>query len=75
VCGFETRSVGREVVYYKNMTGFGIIILLIMNSEGSWCVVSVAVPMGNVSWMLFPGRTELGTQVKTGSQAGRSHTQ
>ena len=38
-------------------------------------VVSVADPMRNVSWMLFPGGTELGTQVKTGSRAGRTHTQ
>ena len=30
-------------------------------------VVSVADPMRNVSWMLFPGGIELGTQVKTGS--------
>ena len=29
-------------------------------------------PMRNVSWMLFPGGTELGTQVKTGSRAGRT---
>jgi len=38
-------------------------------------VVSVADPMRNVSWMLFPGGTELGTQVKTGSRAGRTHSQ
>jgi hypothetical protein len=38
-------------------------------------VVSVADPMRNVSWMLFPGRTELVTLVKTGSRAGRTHTQ
>jgi len=37
-------------------------------------VVSVADPMRNVSWMLFPGGTELGTQVKTGSRVGRTHT-
>ena len=38
MCGFESRSVGREVLYYKNVTGFGIFILLIVNSEGfgSW---------------------------------------
>jgi hypothetical protein len=38
VCGFESRSVGREVVYYKNGTVFGLFILLIMNLEGfgSW---------------------------------------
>jgi len=38
------------------------------------CAVSVADPMRNVSWMLFPGGTELGTQVKTGRRAGRTHT-
>jgi len=37
--------------------------------------VSVAEPMRNVSWMLFPGGTELGTQVKMGIRAGRTHTQ
>jgi len=37
--------------------------------------VSVADPMRNVSWMLFPGGTELGTQVKTGSRAGRTNSQ
>ena len=38
-------------------------------------VVSVADPMRNVSEMLFPGRTELVTLVKTGSRAGRTHSQ
>jgi len=38
-------------------------------------VVYVAEPMRNVSWMLFPGGMELGTQVKTGSRAGRTHSQ
>jgi len=42
--------------------------------KNSYCVVSVADPTRNVSWMLFPGGTELGTQVKTGSRAGRTHT-
>ena len=42
---------------------------------GVTCVVSVADTMRDVSWMLFPGGTELGTQVKTGSRAGRTHTQ
>ena len=37
-------------------------------------VVFIADPMRNVSWMLFPGRTELVTLVKTGSRAGRTHT-
>ena len=37
-------------------------------------VVSVAGPMRKVSWMLYPGGTELGTQVKTGSRAGHTHT-
>jgi len=37
-------------------------------------VLSVADPMRNVSRMLFTGGTELGTQVKTGSRAGRTHT-
>jgi len=38
VCGFESRSVGREVVYCKNATGFSTFTLLIVNSEGfgSW---------------------------------------
>ena len=30
--------------------------------------------MRNASWMLYPGGTELRTQVKTGSQAGHTHT-
>jgi len=38
-------------------------------------VVSVADLMRNVSWMLFPGGMELGTQVKTGSWASHTHTQ
>jgi len=38
-------------------------------------VLSVADPMRNVSYMLFPGRTELVTLVKTGSMAGRTHSQ
>ena len=37
-------------------------------------VVSVADPMRNVSWMLFPEGTELGTQVKTEIRTGRTHT-
>jgi len=37
-------------------------------------VVSVADPMRNVSWMLFPGGTELGTQVKKGSRAVHTNT-
>jgi len=37
-------------------------------------LVSVADPMRKVSWMLFPGGTELGTQVKTGSRAGRTRS-
>ena len=37
-------------------------------------VVSVADPKRKVSWMLFPGGTELGTQVKTGSRAGHAHS-
>jgi hypothetical protein len=38
VCGFQCRSDGREVLYYKNETRFGIFILSIVNSEGfgSW---------------------------------------
>ena len=43
--------------------------------QNACCVVSVADPMRNVSWMLFPGGTELGTQVKMGSRAGRTHSQ
>ena len=35
-------------------------------------VVSYAKLVGNVSWILFPGGTELGTQVKTG-ESGRPH--
>jgi len=38
-------------------------------------VVSVADPMRNISEMLFPGRTELITLVKTGSRADRTHSQ
>jgi len=38
-------------------------------------VVSCADPVGNVSWMLFPIGTELGTQAKTGSRAGSTHSQ
>jgi len=38
-------------------------------------VVSVADPMRNVFWMFFPGGTELGTQVKTGGRADRTHPQ
>ena len=38
-------------------------------------IVSVADPMRNVSEKLFPRRTELVTLVKTGSEAGRTHTQ
>jgi len=38
-------------------------------------VVSVADPMRKVSWMLFPGGTELGTQVKTQSRVDRTRTQ
>ena len=38
-------------------------------------VVSAADRMRNVSWMLFPGGTELGAQVKKGSRAGRTHSQ
>ena len=37
-------------------------------------VVSCVDLVGNVSGMLFPGGTELGTEVKTGSQTGRTHT-
>jgi len=38
-------------------------------------VVSVADPMRNVSQILFPGRTELVTLVKTESRAGHTHSQ
>jgi len=38
-------------------------------------VVSIADPMRNVSWMLFPGGMEFGTQVKTGSLADRTCSQ
>ena len=44
-------------------------------SQNTYCaVVSCVDPMRKVSWMLFPGGTELGTHVKTGSRAGRTHT-
>ena len=36
-------------------------------------VVSCVDPAGNVSWMLFPGGTELRTQVKMGSREA-AHT-
>ena len=39
------------------------------------CVVSVADPMKNVTWILFPGETEPGTHVKTASRADRTHSQ
>jgi len=38
-------------------------------------VVCIADPTRNVSYRLFPGRTELVTLVKTGSRAGRTHSQ
>ena len=40
-----------------------------------YVVVSVADPMRNISEMLFPGRTELVTLVKTGSRADSTHSQ
>ena len=40
-----------------------------------YIVVSVADPMRNVSEMLFAGRTELVTLVKTVSEAGRIKSQ
>ena len=42
---------------------------------GQRTVVSFTDPMRNLSLMLFPGRTELVTLVKTGSRAGRTHSQ
>jgi len=41
----------------------------------SFVVASWADLVGNVSWILFLGGTELGTQVKTESRAGRTHSQ
>ena len=48
--------------------------MLLALSDKIYNVVSCVETMRNVSWILFPGGTELGTQVKTGSPAGRTHT-
>ena len=57
---------------YRNSVATVSVIQL--SCEVRWDV-SVADPMRNVSWMLFPGGTELETRVKTGSRAGRTHSQ
>jgi len=55
---------------------FDTALLRVVNAHSTYGgVVSCVDAAGNVSWILFSEGTELGTQVKTGSRAGRTHSQ
>ena len=61
---FQLHSFGRTVALGSTQP---------LNRNG--VVVSCVDPVRNVSWILFPGGTELVTQVKKGSPADRTHSQ